>query len=115
MGKVREYESESGSKEDAISKAVKYCLEHEILREFFETNAKEVMNMLITEWNMDDALAVRYEEGLGRGREEGLEMGMEKGLEQTARNALAKGFPIEAIHDITGLDIEIIKSFKSES
>ena len=109
VGKVREYEKESGSKEDAISKAVKYCLEHEILRDFFEKNAKEVMNMLITEWNMEDALAVRYEEGLGRGREEG----REEEREDIARSALAKGLPVEVVHDITGLDIEMIKSIKS--
>jgi len=34
--------------------------------------------MLMTEWNWDDALAVRYEEG----REEGLEVGIEKGREE---------------------------------
>ena len=62
--------------------------------------------MLITEWKMEDALAVRYEEG----REEGREEGMERGREDTARNALAKGVPLELIHDITGLDIEIIKN-----
>ena len=49
--------------------------------------------MLILDWNMDDALAVRYEEG----------------IETTARNALAKGFSIEVVHEITGLDIETIK------
>ena len=62
--------------------------------------------MLITEWNMDDALAVRYEEGLGRGREEG--------REQTARNALSKGLPLEVVHEITGLDIEVIKGLRAE-
>jgi hypothetical protein len=32
-----------------------------------EKNASEVLNMLLTEWNWDDALDVRFEEG----REEG--------------------------------------------
>jgi predicted transposase YdaD len=40
------------------------------------------MNMLMAEWNMDDALAVRYEEGLERGMELGLEQGLERGREQ---------------------------------
>jgi predicted transposase YdaD len=61
------------------------------------------MNMLITEWNWDDALAVRFEEG------------MEKGREEIAQNALAKGLPLDVIHDITGLDIEIIKSLEKKS
>ena len=77
--------------------------------------------MLITEWNTDDALAVRFEEGLEEGFEKGREEGREKGLEEgreegreegmeiAAKNALVKGLPIEVIHDITGLDIEAIK------
>jgi predicted transposase YdaD len=60
------------------------------------------MNTLMTEWNWDDALAVRYEEGL------------EEGREAIAKNALAKGFSIESIHDITGLDITTIENLKSK-
>jgi flagellar biosynthesis/type III secretory pathway protein FliH len=36
--------------------------------------------MLYTEWNWDDALAVRAEESWQEGREEGLEEGMTAGL-----------------------------------
>ena len=46
-------------------------------------------------------LAARWEaRGMAKGREEG--------REEIARNALAKGFPIETIHDLTGLDMETI-------
>jgi len=58
------------------------------------------MSMLMTEWNWDDALAVRYEEG------------MEKGREEIARNALAEGASIEFIRKITGLDMDTIKSLQ---
>jgi len=54
--------------------------------------------MLMVEWNWDDALAVRYEEGL------------EKGREDIARNALAEGSSIEYVQKITGLDLETIKN-----
>jgi len=53
--------------------------------------------MLMTEWKMEDALEVRYEEGL------------EDGLEKAARSALAEGVSIEIIQKITGLDMETIK------
>jgi predicted transposase YdaD len=53
--------------------------------------------MLFTEWNWDDALAVRFEEGREEGREE------------IARNALMEGIPTEIIQKITGLDIETIR------
>jgi len=51
---------------------------------------------------MDDALAVRYAEGL------------EEGLEKTAKNALAEGMPVEVIHKITGLDMETITGLQAQ-
>jgi hypothetical protein len=69
------------------------------------------MNMLITEWNWDDALAVRYEEGF----EDGLKMAMEKRLTDVrvdiAKKALKNGLTIDAAVRITGLDLETINSF----
>ncbi|MDR2663259.1 MAG: hypothetical protein LBC31_09710 [Treponema sp.] len=64
--------------------------------------------MLFTEWNWDDALAVRFEEGLEEGREEGRE---ERDIE-VARNALAEGAPVDFIRRITGLDIEAIERLR---
>ena len=55
----------------------------------------------MTEWNWDDALAVRYEEG------------MEEGIEKVARNALATGLSPEVIRTITGLDIETIETLQT--
>ncbi|MDR0474977.1 MAG: hypothetical protein LBH43_15045, partial [Treponema sp.] len=116
VAKVREYEKESGDRTEAMKRAVLYCLENDILKEFLGKNGTEVMNMLFTEWNMDDALAVRFEEGIEVGREEGIEIGeekgMEKGREKIARNALAKGLSPELICTITGLDLETINSLR---
>jgi len=106
IGKVREYEKERGDREEAMKKAVLYCRDHDILKEFLEQNATEVMSMLITEWKMEDALAVRYEEGW----EGGLEKGRENERAGIARNALAEGASIEFIQKITGLDIETIRN-----
>ena len=106
VGKVQEYEKEKLDREEAIGKAVKYCMEHNILKEFLTQNATEVINMLTTEWNWDDALAVRYEEG----REEG----MEKGREEVARSALAEGATFDFVQKITGLDVETIKKLKDK-
>jgi predicted transposase YdaD len=63
-----------------------------------------VIDMLMTEWNMEDALAVRYEDGFENGREEG--------LEKAARNALMKGFSVDVVHDITGLDTDTIQNLQ---
>jgi predicted transposase/invertase (TIGR01784 family) len=110
VAKVRSLEKELGSLEEAIKKAVKYCQRHDILKEFLELHAGEVLNMLYTEWNMDDALAVRYEEGHEEGLEEGIEKGLETAKESIARNLLAEGSTPDFIQKITGLDMETIKS-----
>jgi flagellar biosynthesis/type III secretory pathway protein FliH len=63
---------------EAVETAIKSCVERKILVYFLEKHASEVLNMLFTEWNMDDALAVRYEEGIEDGMEKGRAEGMEK-------------------------------------
>ena len=65
--------------------------------------------MIFTEWNWDDALAVRFEEGREEGWEKGREEGVEEGREEIARNALMEGLSTETIQKITGLDIETIR------
>jgi predicted transposase/invertase (TIGR01784 family) len=80
------------------------------LQEFLELHSSEVFNMLFTEWNWDDALAVRFEEGMEEGLERGLERGRGEGREEIARNALAKGLSPDIIGEITGLDIETIRN-----
>jgi predicted transposase YdaD len=92
-------------KEDAMKKAVIYCRDHDILKEFLEKNSSEVMNMLLTEWNFDDAKQVWFEEGMEKGR-----VSEQK---EIARNALAEGASIEFVQKITGLDMDTIKSLQT--
>ncbi|MCL2069446.1 MAG: Rpn family recombination-promoting nuclease/putative transposase [Treponema sp.] len=77
--KVRELKNGGYSLQEAIKRAVVYCRSHDILKEFLEKQASEVLSMLMTEWNMDDALAVRYEEGLEDGEQKGIQIGEKKG------------------------------------
>jgi len=39
--------------------------------------------------------------------------GVDKGKEEVARNALAKGIPVELVCDITGLDMETVTKLKA--
>ena len=84
-----------------MKKAIKYCIDNDILKTFLETHSSEVFNMLLTEWDTEEAKVVWREEGREEGREE------------VARNALAKGIPLELIHDITGLDEEALKHIQA--
>jgi len=82
IAKARSFQKELGNREEAIKATVNYCEKHGILKEFLELYATEVLNMLLTEWNTEDAIAVAREEGFEEGREEGHEEGHEEGLEK---------------------------------
>jgi predicted transposase/invertase (TIGR01784 family) len=92
-----------------MAKAVRWCIAHNILKPFLETNGSEVVNMLFDEWKLEDALVVEREEGREEGLEEGLEKGEERKQREVAQNALAEGLPVEIIQKITGLDSEAIR------
>ena len=53
--------------------------------------------MLMTEFNLDDCIAVRLEEQ----------------MEDIVQNAFAEGLPIDVIRKITGLDVQTIKTLGS--
>jgi predicted transposase YdaD len=53
--------------------------------------------MLAREWNLEDALAVRFQEGQQEERKE------------VARKALAEGISLEVVSEIVGMDIEAIR------
>ena len=44
-----------------------YCSKHDILKEYLEIHGSEVLNMILTEWNTEDAIAYAREEGIGIG------------------------------------------------
>jgi predicted transposase/invertase (TIGR01784 family) len=106
VARERAFEKELGSREEAVKEAVKYCEKHDILKEFLKLHAREVLSMLYTEWNLDDAIAVAHEEG----QEEGMEKGRATEKLEIARNLLAEGAAPDFIQKITGLDIETIKN-----
>jgi predicted transposase YdaD len=62
--------------------------------------------MLITEWNIEDAKKVWYEDGMEKGREEGWE---EESF-NIAQNLVKLGLPIETIISATQLDPEKVKA-----
>jgi len=102
VAKARAYIKELGNREEGIKKAIIFCEKHGILREFLKAHAMEVLSMLFTEFNLDDAIAVAKKEG----REEGH---FNEKLE-IARNLLAEGSTAEFVQKITGLDMETIEN-----
>ena len=86
--------------DEAVEDAVVYCIRNNIMKEFLELHGSEVSNMLLSEWNMDEALEVTQEEAFADGVEYGLERGIEQGLEQGMNLGVAQGETAERENNI---------------
>ena len=89
--------------DEAVEDAVVYCIRNNIMKEFLELHGSEVSNMLLSEWNMDEALEVTQEEAFADGVEYGLERGIEQGLEQGMELGVAQGETAEREKNIRAL------------
>lgn len=92
------------SRRDAISRAVKFCLDNELMKGYLEYNSQDVFNILALEWNMDDALQARFEDGYENGRNEGISVG----IESVALNLINMGMTVEKVQEATKLPRERI-------
>ena len=88
---IRDYTAEGMGLDEAITQAFRDCEREGIMVEFLKEHGSEVVNMLFTEFNMDDALRVRGEERFEEGLQEGLEKGLEKGLKEGKQDGLVQG------------------------
>jgi hypothetical protein len=90
--------SKTMSLSESIKAAMKTCVGKNILLSFFDKHGCEVENMLLSEWNMKDALEVAKEEGFEDGVEKGIGIGTEKGVGIGLEKAFAlweSGVPLE--------------------
>ena len=112
VSKIHAFWKELGDLEEGTKKAIKYCHKHDILKEYLEIHGSEVLNMILTEWNTEDAIAFARDEGLEEGREKGREEGRTVEKIEIARNLLAEGSTVELVQKITGLTTEEIEKLK---
>ncbi len=70
MYMVEKMQQEGTSKEDAIRETIGYCIEHGILTEFLEQNAREVTEMISMKWDENIAKEVWKEEWTEESRAE---------------------------------------------
>jgi hypothetical protein len=128
IAKAREYEAGMAEREKqrklgeeerkgAMTEAVRWCIAHNILKDFLELHGSEVVNMLITEWNWDTFIAVREREAREVGREEGEKKGRKEGQEkafrdmcEVARKMKSRGLSHEEIAELTSLSRELIET-----
>ena len=111
--------------QNGFEKAVEECIENNILREYLKRKTKEVVNMLLAEYDYETDIAVQRAEereiAFAEGIEQGIEQGIERGIEQgfsdgkyqnkleTARILKQLGDPVQKIMQATGLSVEEIE------
>ena len=100
-------------REHGFEKAIKECIQHDILREYLQRKSKEVLNMLIGEYDYDTDIAVQREEsfelGLAEGEARGRSEGFHQKALQDARNFKHLGVSVQIIAQATGLTREEIE------
>ena len=101
----------------AIREAMRYCEEHDIMKEFLQQHEGEVVDMVNFEWNQKDfeeaILEEGIERGLARGRAEGRAEGRSEGRSEE-KNAfvvelLKEKLPMETIAKVSKLSVEKIQ------
>jgi hypothetical protein len=107
---VEEHRASGLSLDEAITKAIQECKKRGIMTAYLESRGAEVLNMLVTEWNLEDALRVAREEereiGFAEGEKQGRELGEKRAAYSYATRMKSDGFDIELIVKYTGLKPE---------
>ena len=85
----------------AIREAMRYCEEHDIMREFLEEHEREVIDMVDFEWNQKD-----FEEAI---LEEGIERGIEEGKVDIVLEMLRDKLPLETVARISKFSLERVQ------
>jgi len=108
-------------KEHGFENAIKECIKNDILREYLQRKSREVVNMLIAEYDYDTDIAVQREEAsriaFAEGREQGITQGISQGSRQKsleiAKTMLTMHYPFEDIYKISGLSPEEVRSISN--
>jgi len=95
--------------ENGFKNAIKECIQNDILRDYLERKSREVMNMLIAEYDYDTDIAVQREEERQIAFAEGCADGARQKAVETAKAFKHLGFDIAKIAEGTGLSIEEIE------
>ena len=100
--------------ENGFTNAVKICIEKGILKEYLQRKAREVINMLIAEYDYDTDIAVQREEAgriaFAQGISQGISQGSRQKAFETAKLMKLEAFDIDMITKMTGLSHEEIEA-----
>ena len=108
--------------ENGFKNAINECIQNNILKNYLERKSREVMNMLIAEYDYDTDIAVQREEereiAFAEGEAQGIAQGIRQGFAdgsyqktlETAKLMKYENLGIDLISKVTGLSVEEIKT-----
>lgn len=100
--------------ENGFTKAVKICIEKGVLKDYLQRKSREVINMLLAEYDYDTDIAVQRAEERRIALAEGIERGFSDGSHQakleTARILKRLGDSVQKIMQATGLTGEELEN-----
>jgi len=97
INKIREYQTQGLTLEELITPVIEYCIKNNILKDYLEAHASEVINMIFGEYDREMDIAVNRREAK---EEERLII---------AKNLLSEGSTPEFVQRITGLSLDEIE------
>ena len=106
---IKDYMAQEKNLDKALKKTIEDCEREGIMVDFVRKHGSEAVNMLFTQWNLEDALEVRYEEGL----EDGEEKGKMLKLIQLVKQKLQKGKSLEQIADEVEESIDLVEKINN--
>lgn len=80
VDRVRRMIAETGALESAVDCAVEDCIRDGILENFLSSHRAEVLDVILTDYNEQEYIAMEREEAWEEGRAEGLTEGLSEGL-----------------------------------
>lgn len=97
INKIRLYQEDGGSLEEAIKQAIDDCLNSGFLTEFLGKERQSVMGSILAEFDEELYKQIVHDEGFEDGRQAGLAAGLETGIQAFILDYLEENFPVEKI------------------
>ena len=107
--RIKLYAANGVEMAQAIRKAMRYCEEHDIMKEFLQQHEGEVVDMVNFEWNQKEFEEASFEEGMERGLVRGRAEGMEQGKVNIVLEMLRDKLPLETIARISKFSTERVQ------